>query len=261
MNRKVRYISAVLLLAALTATLASLAHKSQAERGLVSCNSLEVVFLDSLEFVSEKDVKNYIGANYGQYVGQHMDSVDLARIEGLLRKKSVIMKSEAWMTDDGTLHVSIAQRAPVLRFKDGDYGFYVDREGYVFPLHKSYTADVPVIEGRLPFRPAAGYDGEAASEKDRLWIAEMLEFNRRIEDSRTWRKLVRRIMILDDGDIALTTAKGGELFILGGTGQLKEKFSKIEKYYSYIAPQKGENHYKTVNLKYKGQIICREKGI
>ena len=34
---------------------------------------------------------------------------------------------------------------------------------------------------------------------------------------------------------------------------------KIDKYFGYIVPVKGEGHYKTVNLKYKNQIICRQK--
>ena len=62
------------------------------------------------------------------------------------------------------LHVRITQRAPVLRFQDGERGFYVDAEGFIFPLHKTYTAPVPVVEGAIPVDVPAGYKGEAREE-------------------------------------------------------------------------------------------------
>ena len=38
----------------------------------------------------------------------------------------------------------------------------------------------------------------------------------------------------------------------------KAKFSRMEDYYRYIYPAKQEMNYKTVNVKYDGQIICRK---
>ena len=43
------------------------------------------------------------------------------------------------------------------------------------------------------------------------------------------------------------------------TSDQMEKFRKMEKYYTHIVPAKGEGHYKHVNLKFKGQIVCKEK--
>jgi hypothetical protein len=33
----------------------------------------------------------------------------------------------------------------------------------------------------------------------------------------------------------------------------------MEKYYTHILPAKGKDFYAIVDLKYKGQIVCREK--
>ena len=34
---------------------------------------------------------------------------------------------------------------------------------------------------------------------------------------------------------------------------------KMEKYYTNIVPAKGEGHYRYVDLKYDGQIVCKVK--
>ena len=150
MRIQVRHIAFFAVLALLLAALAQLAGSARYERGVVLCDGLDIQILDDYEFVTEEDVKGFIDKKYGTYIGVRLDSLDLDRIEKLLEEKGVVLKSEAWVTRDGMLHVSILQRRPVLRFQRGEQGFYMDRTGYVFPLHKSYTADVPVIEGPIP---------------------------------------------------------------------------------------------------------------
>lgn len=237
-----------------------LANVREAHR-LVACKSIEINFPDSLGFVSEKDVKNYIAEGYGNYIGQRIDSVGLAKIENVLEKESAVMRSDAWTTSDGVLHVNIWQRAPILRFMDGQTGFYVDGTGFIFPLHPDWTAEVPVISGNIPLKLPDGYKGEAPDEGGREWISSMLGMYSEINASRTWKNIVDKISVNGQGDVVVKTKRGEELFIFGGPGGLKEKFEKMEKYYSFIAPAKEANYYKSVNLKYKGQIICSQKGI
>ena len=48
-----------------------------------------------------------------------------------------------------------------------------------------------------------------------------------------------------------------EKFIFGFPEKWEEKFKRIEKYYKYIASREEGKKYSTVNVRYKGQIICR----
>jgi len=186
---------------------------------------------------------------YGPCIGMQLDSIDLASIEKLLESKGVIINSEAWTTRDGVLHISIEQRAPVLRFQRGAEGFYIDHDGYVFPLHPSYTAEVPLVEGAIP--PIEGEGWES-------WTAGVLELNDFVSKSRVWRDKVEKISVAGKGDIELKLADCGERFILGWPDAIPEKFAKIEKYFSTIQPSLEDIKYKSVNLKYNKQIICRK---
>ena len=103
MSKTVRHIinttSALLLAAALC--VAFIAGVSC--RAPLTCKGLNVVISDSLtnRFVSAEDVRKYIDSEFGEYVGCHIDSIDLRKVEEILDGKSAVLKSEAYTTPDG----------------------------------------------------------------------------------------------------------------------------------------------------------------
>jgi len=258
MNKRLKILLAAIFLCAFAALTALALHQSGERRRLTACNDLEVIFRDSLKFVSEEDIRTYIARDYGSFVGERLDSVGLWKMEDILKSKSAVKDCEAWVTDDGIVHVAITQRAPAVRFDKGSTGFYSDDRGCIFPLHRSYTADVPLVEGAVPLNVGASYKGEPKTDKEKKWLSDLLAMLEWIDASRTWKSRVTAIKVNDAGDLVLTLSDGKEQFIFGQPDDVAYKFSQIEKYYSYIAPSVEENHYKSVNLKYNKQIICRK---
>lgn len=260
MKRKLRFILAAIATAAFAAVCGTALHSERKALKLSTCSGIDVSFSDSLKFISADDIKGFIDDRYGAYIGQRIDSVRLDDIEKLVESRSSVLNAEAWITPaDGMLHVRVVQRAPVMRFDTGDGGFYIDRTGYVFPLHKTYTAPVTVVKGKVPFKIPRGFAGYPENPSDRQWLAGMLNLENEILRSRSMRDDVLGISIDSDGDLVLSLKRGKEKFILGRPDDIRTKFDKIDKYFGYIVPEKGEGHYRIVNLKYKNQIICRQK--
>ena len=259
MKKAVKYSLIGVVAAAFCIGMGFLYRNVRQEQSRLICGKLEVSFSDSLRFVSEQDIREYLDTRYGSFIGQRLDSVGLSRIENILESRSAVMRCEAWTTDDGVLHVDITQRAPVLRFQDGERGFYVDAEGFIFPLHPTYTAPVPVIEGSIPVNVPAGYKGEAPGEKEKEWIAGVLEVDRYIAASRGWRDRVSAFQVRPGGELVLQLSDRQERFIFGQPEDIPGKFARIERYLGVIAPSLAEGHYRTVNVKYNQQIICRQK--
>ena len=71
--------------------------------GQLTCAGVRVEFADNLTFVTAKDVEGYLSKGYGNYLGQRLDSVDLAKVENVLEGKSAILKADAYTTPDGYL--------------------------------------------------------------------------------------------------------------------------------------------------------------
>ena len=250
MSKRLSYVLFAVLVALLAVGMGLMLHCCREARGEMTCNALDVEITDDFEFVSAAQVAAYIEADYGKCVGRHIDSIALGRIETLLEKRSVILDSEAWTTDDGVLHVSVRQRKPKVCCKGKDKGWYIDKEGFAFPMSSGYEAEVLTIEGNIPDLGRPGRE---------QWIAGVLELERFISGSRTWRGRIATLRVDDKGDIRLTTTDGDEQFILGYPDNIPEKFARMEKYYSHILPSLEDGkRYKSVNLKFNKQLICRK---
>lgn len=253
-----RRILFVLTLVAYAFLMALVLGAARSGRHLATCNKLEVNLLDEHSTISAEDVQLWLEQGYGTWIGQSVDSLDISRMERVLNSRSAIKRSEVWATGNGVLHVSVAQREPAVRFHTADNGFYVDAQGYIFPLQARHTFAVPVIDGNVPLKVPAGYKGAAASEEEREWIASVLKLLDYMKRSKYWDEAIVQISVNGQGDLVMIPREGRERFIFGGPDNPAEKFERMERYYRYILPEKGPDYYKTVNVKYKGQVICRK---
>lgn len=224
----------------------------------LTCGGVNVVFADGYNFVTAEDIEGYLAKEYGVYIGQRLDSVDLAKVENILDNKSAILKTEAYTTPDGKLNVKVFQREPVVRFQKGDNGFYADERGFLFPLQSNYTSQVPIIDGNVPLTFESGYKGEPVTEKEKVWLESVIKLVNHMKKTKIWAENISQITVRPGGDLVMVPRQGKELFIFGGPDNFEDKFSRMEKYYTSILPEKGEGYYSTVNVKYNGQIVCRK---
>lgn len=223
------------------------------------CTGVEIDILDStkLGFLSKDDIKRYLSEGGVEVTGVKMDSIDLGGIESLLDDRSAVLKSQAYTTKDGTLHIDITQREPLILFKKGSSSFYADEKGFLFPSSKEYGGKVVVVEGSIPIQVEDGYKGRPATAKEQKWLEDMIAAIKYLRGEKTWKSAIRAITVEGDGDLVLYPVKGKERFIFGRPESIKSKLSRIDDYYRYIVPSKGENYYSIVNVKFDGQIVCK----
>lgn len=257
MNKAVRNIIAILIGVIIFGVIAVSVLAGKASRAPLKCTGIDVVITDSLDndFVSEEDVKKFLDKEYGQYIGQPLDSLDLCRIEKIIDGRSAVLKSEAYVTKNGILNISVTQRKPVVRFQKQGGGFYADIEGFVFPLQSSYASYVHIVDGDIPINMKSGHKGEIENPEEKQWFDGMMNVIRFLEGNATWKDRVVQIHIENGGEMVLIPREGKERFIFGQPVNIRDKFERMERYYTGIAPQGRE--YSSVNLKYDGQIVCR----
>ena len=259
MNKTLKYILLGLCAATLVVCIGCSFAAGRKVRRTVKCNNLEICIKDSMtnSFINKADVKKYLDRGYGVYIGVALDSIDLTKIEKIVDGRSAVLKSQAYVTKDGTLHVDILQREPVVRFQKQDGGFYADAEGYIFPLQSSYASHVQIIDGNIPLAANSGYKGEIKDPKELEWFRKIMDLVNYIDDNKTWRGKFVQIHVGQNKDIILIPREGNERFIIGQPDELEEKFMKMKKYYTAIIPEKNSGTYKTVDLRYKNQIVCK----
>lgn len=213
----------------------------------LTCKGLKVTVADSAinSFICKEDVKKFLESEYGEYMGNPLEGLNLDKMETVLESKSAINRAEAFVTKNGMLNITVTQRKPAVRFQGGRWGFYADEEGRTFPLQNSYASYVPVVDGNIP------------TITDTARIVKTTALVNFLENSPIWKDKFVQIRIDDKGDIILIPREGKERFIIGQPCGIEEKAEKMEMYYTHILPEKGNGKYKSVDLRFKGQIVCR----
>lgn len=256
MNHKVENIvlSVVAVLAA--AVVVVLYACGVRRQSRMECGGVRVTVRDSSvnRFVSGDDVQKILTANYGDVRGVFADSLDLNSMEHLLEKKSVIRDCEAYFTRDGMLNIDVTQRTPVVRFQNAANGWYADADGYIFPLQRSYTSMVQVVDGDFPIEVERGFKGQVEDAEQREWLMRVVGMAEYIGES-GWKNRISQIHVSGNGEVLLVPSEGNERFIFGQPVRIAEKFGKMEKYYRMILPLKKD--YRQVDLRFDGQIVCR----
>lgn len=222
-----------------------------------TCRSIDIVIKDSLTdgLVTCRDILGFLNGGNG-IIGTKMQDIDYFAIERNLAAQGEIRGVEAYGTNDGTVCVELLQRCAKMRFISSCGDFYCDSTGYIFPVAKK--ADVPVVTGRIPVTFNEGYKGYPLNKKEMEWISGALELGEYIERHWYWHNQIEQVDVAENGDIVLFTREGEHKFIFGDFSDIDGKFAKIATFYRNIEPQSGERDYRTVNIKYNNQIICKQ---
>lgn len=259
MKKAVKYLITALVGVLIFGTILIAFRAGVKSREPIQCKGLNVVILDSLEndFVSRADVKKFLDKEYGQYIGIPIDSINLSRIEDIIDGRSAVMKSEAYVTKDGLLNIKVTQRKPIVRFQKEGSGFYADAEGFVFPLQSSYASYVQIVDGDIPINMKSGHKGKIENPKEKEWFDKVMNVVNFIEGSKIWKDRIVQIHVDNGGELILIPREGKERFNLGQPVNIKDKFDRMATYYTAIAANRDGQAYRSVTLKYDGQIVCR----
>lgn len=239
------------------------AGMSARQRRALTCQgkgTLDVVVTDSLErrFVGRSDVEKWLEEEYRAYAGMPLDSVDLSRIEQIVGAHSAVRDAQAWLTDDGILHVQLSQRQPVVRFDDGKDSYYADESGFIFPIPDQGKAPVPVVDGELPFKFPKGFKGLPEDPAQIRWLLRIIALTEEMKGT-IWEKNISGIRVDGKENLVLIPREGRERFLFGPPVRVEEKFALMEAYYQSVAPSKEAGYYGVVDLRYRGQLVCRKK--
>ena len=77
-------------------------------------------------------------------------------------------------------------------------------------------------------------------------------------DGTVWCDNISQITADEGGNLVLIPREGRERFLFGRPERVREKFSLIDTYYESVRPAKGADYYKTVDVRYRKQLICRK---
>jgi len=236
------------LLAAMVVLMGFISTKSSTQ----ACTAMRVILLGNESYIEQKDITALLVGEFGELEGRTLESIPIHQIEQKLRQIPYVFSATVTTDMDGLLTVRIKQREAVVRVINRNApDFYIDQQGHKMPVSLKYVPRVPVVNGFI----SEPYDGTLDSTKSRL-VADVFRIAQYINADSLWSSQVVQLYVNEHQDIELVPRVGGQQIIFGNADSLQRKFEKLQLFYQKIVPKTGINAYKSVNLKFAGQIVC-----
>lgn len=229
------------------------------------CNQVEVKIIDSAKngFIQAKDIHNLLINKNIRLIGKNFKNINLKALEAELTTFPPIEKVEIYKTAGGKVVMEIQQRNPIVRIIDpSNVSYYIDDKGFLMRASGKFTSHVPVANGYVyaptGFRKSLNVMTLQKPGK-RSVLAELYQLAQYIENHELWKAQIQQIYVNYKQDFELIPRVGSHVILFGNASNCDEKFNNLEALYINGLNAVGWNKYETINLKYKGQVICTKR--
>lgn len=221
------------------------------------CNGLEVKidYDDGNYFVDESDIENMIRSQtIGKTLSLPVKDIDLLQLELFIEQNPYIKNAEIFFDINSKLWVEIEQQYPVARIVDAkNRSYYLSREGEKMPASSDYASRVLVVSGNIADNERDKGDIFFTPLKNIFLLAKYIDQNQFLKS------LIEQIYVRPNGDWVLIPKIGDQEIIFGNIENMQEKFDNLLLFYREGLNNIGWNKYKTINLKFKDQVVCTKK--
>lgn len=227
------------------------------------CGGIEIDIKDSTDyhFVTKKHLLNLVYGNSGRILGKPVKDVSVAEIEGRISVLSELKEAEVYMAIDGTVHVYVDQRDPVMRVMPDNGGdYFIDKEGVVMKRRNLYSPRLHIVGGNVNISSAMlnGVSVLDTSIKNSI-LKDIYHLVNYINDNNFWSAQIDQIYVDGNDEIDLIPRVGNQVVHLGTTENIEGKLRNLKAFYDKVLPVVGWNKYSLINLEFKDQIVCKKR--
>ncbi|MDD4746645.1 MAG: hypothetical protein RBR35_04325 [Salinivirgaceae bacterium] len=263
MNKSTKYIISYSIVAIyMIVSLSFIGRKSNEEL----CTVVEINMVDSLNrLVVPRDITRLMEEKkqsiYGHPVSQ-INKMELSRL--ILTYNPLVQDVGIYRAEGGTICMDIKSRKPILRVinKYGQ-GYYLDREGMIFPLSTHFSARVLIANGDILEQ---GYQNKAIHidsmyskfAAKRLTLQELLILAKYIDSDEFLKAQIEQIYVVGN-EYEMIPKVGSHIIVFGSIDNYVNKFFNLKAIYYKGFSNLGWQKYKSVNLKFDNQVICTKR--
>lgn len=255
----------ILIFAAIVSFLSLTVSFVGSRKSELVCKMIVVRIVDSTQngFIQPRDILNLLYNRKIKLIGKNYKNIDLKSIEAELKTFPPVESAEVFKTANGRVVVEIKQRNPIIRIFDVlNHSYYIDDNGYLMRLSGKYTSHVPVANGYIKPPPQIEKSLNVSSLQKpgkRSILNELYVLAKYIENNEFWKAQIQQIYVNANYDFELIPRVGSHVIVFGDISNCEEKFNNLESLYINGLNAVGWNKYETINLKYKGQVICTKR--
>lgn len=206
------------------------------------------------KLISEEDVRSALLRTFDSDLTRYtLNEIDVTRVEALLEEDPFVKNAEVYVDQHLILRIKVEQREPVLRILDNNgNNYYLDDHGVKMPSSKNFAARAMVATGNIsPYQTDFITRRKSSTLKDLFKLAQALKSDEFLNG------FIQQIHVTNGGEFIMVPLVGDQQIILGSVRRLEDKFRRLKIFYKEGMPSAGWRKYRSINLKFNGQIVCK----
>ncbi len=220
------------------------------DKQVVNDMKIEIDHTSGNFFITEQDVFQQLESVLPDS-GSTIHIEDLKELEQKLQDIAQVEKSNVFVNNTGQLTIDIQQRKPTYRvIRKNMKSYYVDQNGFKFPVSNKYTANVPLVTGFVADNGKNKGQLETTRSKETKKILDFI-----VKDDFLSAQF-GQVDITNKGAFELIPRVGKHAVIIGNSDNLEDKMKRLKVFYREGLTKTGWNAYKTINVAYKDQVVC-----
>lgn len=223
---------------------------------------IDVIYDDAPVLVTQGNFRQQITQNKIKVRGREIGEIEVEKIQDIFSNNPFVKTASITIGVNGLVKATIRQRNPVVRVIDlKGFQFYIDEEGYLMPLSPEFPARVMIASGKIKpvgkinkeFKNDAGLVQykKLPADLQKIFVTAMAVRKDAFSNS-----LIEQLVLNETGEIELFPKIGKQTIVLGDTTQITEKLNNLKVFYTDGLKKTGWDAYKTINLKFRNQIVC-----
>jgi len=214
-------------------------------------------------FLTYDDVRSFIQNRFDSLKGRPMGEINIEELEVKTEEIPYVLDADAYKSINGEINLNIKQRrAIVLVIDSKGEKYYIDEEGSFIPTRIGFPADVLVCNGNIPAYEFYGTHNSQAYKDSIIQntiLADIYSIAKEINRDNFLKKEISQLYVNTKQEFIMIPLVGKHQIVFGTAANQSEKFEKLKAFYHQAHKYNAWGKYKTINLKYKDQIVCTKK--
>jgi cell division protein FtsQ len=205
------------------------------------------------------EIRALVKRNFGEIEGSPMAGIDLVDLEKTVQANPYVSSCEVFQTIGGGLVMKAIVREPLVRIVNQEgQQFYLDYNGWAMPVNPVHPSLVVVANGKISDRFVSLEKSEKplSSFPSNSIIHQIYLVALHISRDLFLKSFIDQIYITDNNEIELVPKIGSQNIIFGNAEDATEKLENLKTFYQKVMSKMNWNVYKSINIKYKNQIVC-----
>lgn len=222
--------------------------------------NINIKYDNCQKIIYEDDILSEINNIYDTIENIKISEINIERINNRITKNPFIDKANTSISINRKLKICIIQKNPIIRLiNKKNQNIFIDKKGDIITKKPKHPVRLLIANGNIndTFKNKTNINN---TKHNKTITYKIYHLAKLIKANKFLNSQIQQIYVNPkSGDIELIPYVGKHTIVFGDIKNAEEKLKKLIIFYKKGLRNIDWNKYKTLNLKYKHQVVCSKK--